>query len=1214
MWNHVYIRRENDMYSSMFFNGSYVRTLSDTGLPSTISNLILNPNAGCQFTMVDFRFYSTYLTNREIQEEIFEGKNLSDTPISFPECRCPRSHPELPMSDNDPSGVFCKALENSDTVMRLRNKMEDSLRDDNSSSYWTGSSSDSSPAVYFTFDQVFMIDKVEISFESSHSPTNVEAKLFVQNMEKNSNNITSITSDRAVWELRSSPPSENSSRSEVEKMVADTIKIKFGQNVGSQVRLTEISIIGRCYCDGNSDSCYFYRCYCDGNSDSTCNITGRTFQCDCLSNRKVAGNSCELCKRAVYRKQEEFGCSNTCSCSTGTDGSKEICEQVGGQCKCKVNVEGRDCDTCKHLHYNLDSNNTKGCTRCNCGNGTRECDRVNGGCTCKENVDNADGQCTNCLPNHYGVNTAKCEKCSCEVRGIQGNWENCTDSTGQCHCKEKVQGRRCDECMDGYYNLIRDNTRGCSNCNCNKVGRMSKVCDKGIAGLCMCRENLTAPAVNRFCDPIFIPDKLEPDFGPESGNTTVTVKGKLFKNAGVVVDVAVGGNSYSPLSVHTDESLEFQTPRKQGAGKVTVTIRWAKVFEVPIDQRLDFTRPFTFTYKPDPRDIEPKAIRAFESGGCKISIKGTNLDSVSQPKLIVYTVSGTRLKTEECTPISSGEILCNSPAGFSNGQTLFYGLQFDGFTMYEDYKKFNNKSKIEIVIDPKPTREIELVQEYKPLFDTELKIEGQQFTSGCSDSDFRVVLRGSSSVHGCTITSRQKKLITCEPDIGFPGVNEEVMMMLYIGGNGHEIQKVKLHTFWNTWQFVLIAIGGSVFLLLVTLLPIILCCCCRNKRKQTFTNSNGHSSNGVSSDSTPLNLEDINLFPSQDHPRARPNSYEGVQLEKECWDNFIHKMNQSVRKLLKASHTEKSDIVVGTRCIKKGKEIRIIDGSFAQGTGKTHAGRPAMIKTLIKSYSSFDTDLLPEWINTGLQECLRFRDAFDDNILRIQGVATDKDRFFVMYMGYKRSLKDYLNDKSITPTKGLLLNLCVQVMEGVQFLHNIDIVHKDLAARNCVVCDDDRVQVSDAGFSWDLYPEEYMYDDRREKYLPVRWMAPESLSSGYYDKSSDVWSYAVLVWEVMSLSMYLPYHDVPDDSNIQSHITNGYRLAKPENASDALYEAIMLRCWEQQSNQRLQVSEIGDKFEQILNPGSAIDPTDGLYYNDNNDPQADNIYTNYAYQ
>jgi hypothetical protein len=58
----------------------------------------------------------------------------------------------------------------------------------------------------------------------------------------------------------------------------------------------------------------------------------------------------------------------------------------------------------------------------------------------------------------------------------------------------------------------------------------------------------------------------------------------------------------------------------------------------------------------------------------------------------------------------------------------------------------------------------------------------------------------------------------------------------------------------------------------------------------------------------------------------------------------------------------------------------------------------------------------------------------------------------------------------------------------------------------------------------------------------------------------------------------------------------------------------MLRCWEQQSNQRLKVSEIGDKFEQMLNPGSVHDPTNDIYYNEGGDLQADNIYTNYAYQ
>lgn len=47
-------------------------------------------------------------------------------------------------------------------------------------------------------------------------------------------------------------------------------------------------------------------------------------------------------------------------------------------------------------------------------------------------------------------------------------------------------------------------------------------------------------------------------------------------------------------------------------------------------------------------------------------------------------------------------------------------------------------------------------------------------------------------------------------------------------------------------------------------------------------------------------------------------------------------------------------------------------------------------------------------------------------------------------------------------------------------------------------------KVSDGAFSWSLYPEEYMYDSRREKFLPVRWMAPESLTAGFYDAASDV--------------------------------------------------------------------------------------------------------------
>ena len=54
------------------------------------------------------------------------------------------------------------------------------------------------------------------------------------------------------------------------------------------------------------------------------------------------------------------------------------------------------------------------------------------------------------------------------------------------------------------------------------------------------------------------------------------------------------------------------------------------------------------------------------------------------------------------------------------------------------------------------------------------------------------------------------------------------------------------------------------------------------------------------------------------------------------------------------------------------------------------------------------------------------------------------------------------------------------------------------------VDEDGNAKVTDAAFSWNLYPEDYMYDQRRGKYLPVRWMAPESLTAGFYDTASDV--------------------------------------------------------------------------------------------------------------
>lgn len=84
-------------------------------------------------------------------------------------------------------------------------------------------------------------------------------------------------------------------------------------------------------------------------------------------------------------------------------------------------------------------------------------------CVCKENVVEAD--CSRCKPQHYGLSKANpkgCSACNCHKAGCFGNIATCSNTTGQCYCKEFVGGQRCGECKDGFYSLNRFNLFGCT--------------------------------------------------------------------------------------------------------------------------------------------------------------------------------------------------------------------------------------------------------------------------------------------------------------------------------------------------------------------------------------------------------------------------------------------------------------------------------------------------------------------------------------------------------------------------------------------------------------------------------------------------------------------------------------------------------------------------------------------------------------------------------
>jgi proto-oncogene tyrosine-protein kinase Met len=140
-------------------------------------------------------------------------------------------------------------------------------------------------------------------------------------------------------------------------------------------------------------------------------------------------------------------------------------------------------------------------------------------------------------------------------------------------------------------------------------------------------------------------------------------------------------------------------------------------------------------------------------------------------------------------------------------------------------------------------------------------------------------------------------------------------------------------------------------------------------------------------------------------------------------------------------------------------------------------------------------------------------------------------------------------------------------------------VHRDLAARNCMLDLDLTVKIADFGLSRDVYERDYYSSDNKKSKLPVKWMSPESLEKGTYNTKTDVWSYGVLVWELMTRGV-TPYSDV-NNCHLLRYLKQGNRMARPTFCPKVLYNVIM-KCWDKDPKLRPKFQELCDKIQTII--------------------------------
>ncbi|XP_028419388.1 tyrosine-protein kinase receptor TYRO3 isoform X1 [Perca flavescens] len=159
-----------------------------------------------------------------------------------------------------------------------------------------------------------------------------------------------------------------------------------------------------------------------------------------------------------------------------------------------------------------------------------------------------------------------------------------------------------------------------------------------------------------------------------------------------------------------------------------------------------------------------------------------------------------------------------------------------------------------------------------------------------------------------------------------------------------------------------------------------------------------------------------------------------------------------------------------------------------------------------------------------------------------------------------------------------LLRFMIDIAAGMDYLSSQGFLHRDLAARNCMLGDDLRVCVADFGLSKKIYSNNY-YRQKVAIRVPIKWMAMESLSESVYTTKSDVWSFGVTMWEIVSRGR-TPYPGVPNHELLELLLT-GHRLKPPEDCDHKLYE-VMQSCWDKEPTRRPGFGELCETLKGLL--------------------------------
>ncbi|OMO80028.1 hypothetical protein CCACVL1_13213 [Corchorus capsularis] len=250
-------------------------------------------------------------------------------------------------------------------------------------------------------------------------------------------------------------------------------------------------------------------------------------------------------------------------------------------------------------------------------------------------------------------------------------------------------------------------------------------------------------------------------------------------------------------------------------------------------------------------------------------------------------------------------------------------------------------------------------------------------------------------------------------------------------------------------------------------------------------------------------------------------------------------------------------------------ENKVASGSYGDLYKGTYCSQEVAIKVL-----------KPERINNDLQkefaqEVFIMRKVRHKNVVQFIGACTKAPSLCIVteFMS-GGSVYDYLHKQKGVFKLPSLLKVAIDISKGMNYLHQNNIIHRDLKAANLLMDENEVVKVADFGVARVKAQSGVMTAETGT----YRWMAPEVIEHKPYDHKADVFSFGIVLWEL--LTGKLPYDYLTPLQAAVGVVQKGLRPTIPKNTNPKLAD-LLVRCWQQDPTQRPDFSEIIEILQQI---------------------------------